>query len=112
MGVEKAALYYSACIISLLLDMYRMQRNRTVWKGYFPQQFPSANGVRQGGVLSPILLIVYVDTLTNTFGSSGFGCFVGDEYFGSMCSANYITLLAPTFALLKSMMKICEKFRK
>ena len=42
----------------------------------------------------------------------GFGCFVGDEYFGSMCYADDITLLAPTFASLKSMIKICEKFGK
>ena len=96
-----------ACIIRLLLDMYSRQRNRTVWEGRFSQQFPSANGVRQGGVLSPILFIVYVDTLLSRLESKGFGCFVGDEYFGSMCYADDITLLAPTFASLKSMIKIC-----
>ena len=100
------------CIIRLLLDMYTRQRNRTVWEGCFSQQFPSANGVRQGGVLSPILFIVYVDTLLSRLESSGFGCFVGDEYFGSMCYADDVTLLAPTFASLKSMIKICEKFGK
>ena len=83
-------------------------------EGCFSQQFPSANGIRQGGVLLPILFIIYVDTLLSSLESSGFGCFVGDEYFGSMCYADDITLLAPTFASLKSMIKICEseKFGK
>ena len=49
-----------ACIIRLLLDMYSRQRNRTVLEGCFSQQFPSANGVRQCGVLLPITYyIVY-----------------------------------------------------
>ena len=63
-------------------------------------------------LLSTILFIVYVDTLLSRLESSGFGCFVGDEYFGSMCYADDVTLLAPTFASLKSMIKICEKFGK
>ena len=52
-----------ARIIRLLLDMYSRQRNRTVWEGCFSQQFPSANGVRQGGVLSPIFCLLCMWTL-------------------------------------------------
>ena len=86
------------CIIRLLLDMYSRQRNRTVWEGRFSQQFPSANGVRQGGVLSPILFIVYVDTLLSRLESSGFGSFVGDEYLAPCVMpmiSHYWLLLSP-----------------
>ena len=53
-----------------------------------------------------------MDTLLNRLESSGFVCFVGDGYFGSMCYADDITLFAPTFASLKSMINICENFCK
>ena len=55
----------------------------SVREGCFSQQFMSANEVSHGGVLSPILFIEYVDTLFSRLESSGFGCFVGDEYLGS-----------------------------
>ena len=99
-------------VSSVYYLIYRVGKDCTVWEGCFSQQFPSANGVRQSGVLLPILFIIYVDTLLSKLESSGFGCFVGDEYFGSMCYSDDITLLAPTFASLKSMIKIWEQFGK
>ena len=36
---------------------------RVSWNGQFSNKFSVSNGVRQGGVLSPILFTVYIDDL-------------------------------------------------
>ena len=42
--------------------------------------------------------------------ASGIGCYIGHEYFGSLCSADDLTLLAPTLLGLRNMIRICETF--
>ena len=67
--------------------MYQRQRVRTVYQGKTSDCFRTSNGVRQGGVLSPVLFTVYIDVLLKRLESSGVGCFIGHEYYGSLCSA-------------------------
>ena len=99
-----------ACIIRILIDMYTRQTVRTVWEGCVSDEFSANNGVRQGGVLSPVLFTLYIDVLLNRLEQSGLGCYVAHEYFGALCSADDLALLAPNFACLKSMIQICESF--
>ena len=66
--------------------------------------------MRQGGVLSPVLFTLYIDVLLNRLEQSGLGCYVAHEYFGALCSADDLALLAPNFACLKSMIQIYESF--
>ena len=54
-----------ACIIRILIDMYTRQTVRTVWEGCVSEEFSANNGVRQGGVLSPVLFTLYIDVLLN-----------------------------------------------
>ena len=99
-----------ACIIRILIDMYTRQTVRTVWEGCVSDEFSANNGVRQGGVLWPVLFTLYIDVLLNRLEQSGLGCYVAHEYFGALCSADDLALLAPNFACLKSMIHICESF--
>ena len=97
-------------VIRLLMDMYRRQKVRTTWGGSHSSTFTTINGVRQGGVLSPILFAIYIDVLLDRLESSGIGCYVGDEYMGALGSADDLSLLAPTLYSLKCMIRICEDF--
>ena len=99
-----------AGIIRLLMDMYCRQKVRTVYQGYYSDQFTAANGVRQGGVLSPILFTLYIDVLLERLEESGIGCYVGHEYMGSLCSADDLSLPAPTLVALQRMIEICESY--
>jgi len=97
-------------IVRLLFDLYMRQKVRTSWCGVFSEYFTTSNGVRQGGVLSPILFIVYIDELIDQLMRSGLGCFVGYQFFGALGSADDLTLLAPSPYALRQLLLICEKF--
>ena len=56
--------------------------------------FKVSNGVRQGGVLSPVLFSVYLDGLLQKLAASGVGCHWGNLFAGSVCYADDIVLLA------------------
>jgi len=81
-----------------------------MWSGEVSQCFSSVNGVRQGGVLSPILFTTYIDVLLQRLEASQTGCVVGGEYMGVLGYADDVTLLAPTAHALKAMLRICEDF--
>ena len=47
------------------------------WGDTISTQFTVANGVNQGGVISPILFHVYMDDLSTALNSSGIGGYLG-----------------------------------
>ena len=57
-----------------------------------------SNGVKQGGVLSPILYSVYVDNLIRILRDSKIGCMYNNEYMGIFTYADDISLLCPTLS--------------
>ena len=54
------------------------------------------NGVKQGGVFSPVLFCIYLDGLLSRLAESKIGCFIGDVFVGALAYADDIALLAPT----------------
>jgi len=45
-------------------------------------------GVRQGGILSPLLFAVYIDGLVQNVDSSGFGCWLHGLFVGCVLYAD------------------------
>ena len=82
------------------------------WNGVFSESFHVSNGVRQGGVLSPVLFSVYVDGLLCKLRDSGVGCHLGCKFVGCVCYADDLALLAPSLSALRIMLKICENFAR
>ena len=97
-------------MLRLLLYQYTHQLVRTTWQGESSDIFSTVNGVRQGGVLSPVLFTVYIDVLLQRLKDKGLGCMVGQTYFGVLCYADDVTLLSPTRNGLQQMLEVCEKF--
>lgn len=101
-----------AVIIRYLLYVYENQKLQTNWKGVFSSEFYIQNGVKQGGILSPILFTVYVDELLLKIVKNGDGCWVGPYFYGIFGYADDILLLCPTLRGLQRMLKVCEDFGK
>ena len=75
-----------------------MQRMSVQWNHEcLSRSFTVSNGVRQGGVLSPFLFAVYLDSLLNELDVCWCFCFADD-----------IALLAPCASALRKMLSICS----
>jgi len=101
-----------AVYLRLLLNFYTNSVACVSWNGVCSQRFTIENGVRQGGIISPILFCVYIDGLLCRLYESGVGCFIGHVYTGALAYADDVVLLAPTPSAMRIMLKICEDFAK
>ena len=50
------------------------------WDSFYSRTFLLRCGVRQGGVMSPILFALYVNDTIMKLENSKLGCYVGDTY--------------------------------
>ncbi len=97
-------------ICRYLALQYSLQQCRIKWQHAISRSFYATNGVKQGGVLSPILFTIYLDTLLESLKECGTGCFIGDTFVGALGYADDIILLAPTKYGMDKMINICEQF--
>ena len=69
-------------VLRLIIAMYISQMMQVRWGDILSKQFPVGNGVKQGGVLSPVLFTVYLDNLLKTLKQRNIGCKIGNSYLG------------------------------
>ena len=81
-----------------------MQQCRIKWGNTLSDSFQAQNGVKQGGVLSPILFTIYLDTLLEQLRQSGVGCHIGNVFTGALGYADDLVLLAPTSSGMRKLL--------
>ena len=64
------------------------------WGATTSTQFTVSNGVKQGGIISPILFNVYMDDLSIALNSSGIGGYLGAVFLNHLCYADDLCLIA------------------
>ena len=74
--------------------------------------FKVTNGVRQGGVMSPLLYNVYIDGLNSMLSNSNYGYELNNMNFNNLSYADDMVLLAPSLDALQKLVTICENFAK
>ena len=79
--------YFNSClteayqyVVCLLRNWYTDQKLSARWNSQKSYSFRVSNGVRQGGVLSPVLFTSYIDKLLLELRQQGVGC-----YWNSLC---------------------------
>src|SRR5664279_3810981 len=103
MGLTTAAL---ACccdpaIVTLLAFWYSNQEICVRWQNTMSNSFTVGNGIRQGGVLSPMLFARYIRDLVQGISTTGTGCNIGGVFYNILAYADDMVLLAPTWAALQ-----------
>ena len=66
-------------------------------------------GVCQGGILSPVLLVVYVDDIIERLNDFKLCCFIGELYLGCIMYTDDLILISASVSILQKKIFICEK---
>ena len=77
------------------------------WGKVFSDSVPLLSGVKQGGILSPLLFTLFVDIVLAKLEDSGLGCFINFTCYNSFMYADDIILLGITVTDLQQMFNLC-----
>ena len=98
------------CFAAILRDWYSKLTSVVRWNGVLSRSFAVTCGVRQGGILSPILFNVYVDELIELLRDSSCGCCVNRTFIGCLMYADDLLLLSPTVGDMQALLDICDSY--
>ena len=99
-----------AVVCRVLVFMYKEQSGFIFLRGRRSPAFSLTNGMREGAACSPVLWAVYADGLLLILRESGLGCKVAGLWVGGVLYADDLALLAPTRAILASMLALVESY--
>ena len=97
-------------IVRLLYYMYTHKQYYVKWNIEHSNLFNVSNGVKQGRVISPLLISIYIDELFSKLEYLGLGCHIGLTYARAFDYADDIALISPMIYGLKNMPKVIELF--
>ena len=99
-------------VIRVLSGWYKCKQFDVKWGHVTSDHFNVTSGVRQGGILSPALINVYVDGLSEKFCSMTVGCYINYVCYNHLIYADDTVLLAPSPSALQSVISACIEFAK
>jgi hypothetical protein len=97
-------------LISVLAYWFSNQFFRVKWGNGRSEIFCNGNGLRQGGILSPQLFNVYLDSLSIDLQNERVGCYINGVFINCLMYADDMVLLAPTVNALQQLIRCCESF--
>jgi hypothetical protein len=94
------------CFIKVISCWYSKLFSSVRWNSVYSDEFKVVSGVRQGGILSPILFNVYVDDMIVNLRCNGDGYHVGSCFIGCVMYPDDLLLLSPSILGLQKMLDI------
>ena len=99
-------------IINVLHNWYTKCYASVRWGNCVSNFLPLISGVRQGGILSPLLFNLYVDIVLTKLESSKLGCFYNCSCYNSLMYADDLILISISVVELQSMINLCADVLK
>jgi len=96
-------------IVLLIINWYGKLMVAVRWVDKISNFFHVISGVRQGGILSPVLFTVFINLIIVRLKDCGFGCVINGIYIGCIMYADDIILLSATVDGLQKMCDVCVK---
>ncbi|XP_063952192.1 uncharacterized protein LOC135153482, partial [Lytechinus pictus] len=99
-------------LLDTISEFYNSCSSKVFWKHEVGPSFPVLQGVRQGGVLSPMLYTLYINDLIKRLREYHLGCSVGNLYVGVIAFADDIALLSNEPMELQQMLNVTFHYTK
>ena len=96
--------------IVLLIAYWYCHQEMHVRCGSTSTSFHASNGVKQGGILSPMHFNVYMDQLSIRLNGSGVGRDIGGHLINHLCYADDLCLIWMPSSGLQSLLDICNSY--
>ena len=94
-------------LIRVLWFWYRNQMLCVRWNNEYSDKFYIQNGVRQGGILSPLLYNIYVNNLSKNLNKVPAGCCINNVLINHLMYADDVVLIAPSMKGLQKLIDQC-----
>ena len=95
-------------IIWLLVCRHSTQKMHIRWGDTVTSSFLVSNGVKQGGIISPIPFNVYMDQLSEKLNASNIGGDIGGKLVNHLCYADDICLISLSSVGMQQLLSICD----
>ena len=96
--------------VRILMEWYTTQKACVRWGSAVSDSFFVTNGVRQGGILSPLLCNVYMDGMSSSLSNTPTGCSMGGVMVNHIMYADDLVIISPSVKGLQWMLGICAVY--
>ena len=80
------------------------------WGDTCSTSFCVTNGVKQGGIISPMLFNLYMDDLSLMLNCSGIGGYIGTSFINHLCYADDLCLISLSSSGMQHLLNICNEY--
>ena len=97
-------------LVIILCYWYQKQEMTVRWGVCISDSIKVTNGVRQGGILSPQLFNIYIDSLSEIINKSSVGGSIAGKQINLMLYADDLYIFSLSSAGLQQLLTICDQY--